>query len=199
MGSTAKLALAPLLATRFDTSDLLCQKYLAGRKNHDGNRGFRDCSAPGAQIPMYEAYMDSNNLLMAEAMKQFSIEQIFTAVAAAGLNMPKDDVAPRVAVAFGHIPASVRSQLRMVAAISRGARHERPEAVLPTMIRSMSLLQKDGTIQTLSFESGCGLWASARSRTYRFVALVLKPPRRRLRLRDSRSPHESGRDSCRFA
>ena len=150
VGSLAKIALAPLMATRFDSHHLLCQKYLAGLKNHDGTRGFRECSSLGALISVSRAYADSNNLAIAWGIDHFSEEQISAAVAAAGLNMPKQ-VKPYVAVAFGHLPGSVRSQLRMVAALSSGARNERAQAVLPTMIQSIGLLE-NGNIKNVSFD-----------------------------------------------
>ena len=152
IGSLSKTVAALLLASRFRPSDLLCDRFFRGLTNHDGSIGYTDCQSSSSQISVVEAFAKSRNLPIAMGLERFQDDAIASAVTRSGLMLQKN-TPPRTAVAFGMVTATPRSLIRLMTAVNRGARHEPARAVLPTLIKTISLLQEDGSIQEFSFDT----------------------------------------------
>ena len=153
IGSVAKMVAAPLLGTRFRTSHSFCNQWLDGLTNPNGSVGYRSCASRRAWVSVPETFANSFNLPIAWALKGVARSDITAAVTAAGLGLPQATVPPRTALAFGMVTGSPRAQHRLVAALNRGARHEAPRAVLPTLIKSLIFREVDGGVKTVEFDT----------------------------------------------
>ena len=153
IGSVAKIMAAVLLGTRFTTTDGFCNRWLGGLRNAGGNRGFRSCAVSAAWVGARIAFARSLNLPVAWALRAVPEMDIRTLVADAGLQLSDPTVAPHVSLAFGMVTGGVRQQSRLVAALHRGSRGRVPEAVLPTLIRSLHFRKEDGSIRSVDFDA----------------------------------------------
>ena len=152
-GSLSKIIVALLFASkRYRTTDLLCDRFFFGLSNPDGSLGTKDCGSSSSRISVIEAFAKSRNLPIAWGLEHVQDHEIAEAVTRSGLRLQKNTPA-RTALAFGMLTATPRSLLRLMTAVNRGARHESARAVLPTLLKSISLLQEDGTIQRFSFDT----------------------------------------------
>lgn len=152
IGSLTKMLAALLIAARFDVTDTACNRWLDGLRNPNGHKGFVNCGSKRARVGVAEAFAKSLNLAIAWALEKVPREEIKALTMAAGLRLTDDGTEPRVKLAFGMVAGGPRAQIRMAAALNRGARNLPAQAVLPTLIKMLYFRNEDGSVRTVPFD-----------------------------------------------